>query len=344
MTTPQQQPSQATPALVLEHAAELLVAEEAAAHLVTAALRLRLAGITRLFQRRWTDLAPTGTASGISVVRLMADLARELLALPPIPADRLQAAAEDAYRIGVRQAYREAGLHPQPIDLPSSGDIASIDQAAADVTDAGERAARIAQATSRGTPATVGRIVAVAQQGANSVERAARTIVNEQANTAIRDVAERTGAQLLWVAERDACLTCLALSGHIVDAGAEFDVAATFAARPIEWTPFGGLTRPPRHPRCRCRTTPWLDGEPTPNSLPMVLRREAERTVLHGWGVASESDPVHQRAASRLLQRIASHHGTSPSGWKVPASVRTSTATRLRKGTFGVTPFPTHRP
>jgi hypothetical protein len=76
----------------------------------------------------------------------------------------------------------------------------------------------------------------------------------------------------------------------------------------------------------------------------MVLRREAERTVLHGWGVASESDSVHQRAASRLLQRIASHHGNAPSGWKVPASVRKSTETRLRKGTFGVTPFPTHRP
>lgn len=340
MTTPQQ-PTDPTPALVLEHAAELLLAEQAAAHLATAALRLRLASISRLFQRRWSELAPTGRAVGVGVIRVMADLSRELLALPPIPAERLQSAAEDAYRTGTRQAYREVGLHPQPLALPATDDVAaSIAQAAVEAQDAATRAARLAQATSRGTTATVGRIVAVAQQGANSVERTVRTLVNEQANAAISDVATSLGVRSMWIAERDACATCLALSGHFPGPDGLFDASLTFGARPMAWTPPGGLTQPPRHPQCRCRCTPYFGEDLSPASFPMVLRREAERSVLHGFALPSESDSIRQHAASRLLTRIAGHHGTAPSGWKVPASVRKSTETRLRKGTFGVTPFP----
>lgn len=72
----------------------------------------------------------------------------------------------------------------------------------------------------------------------------------------------------------------------------------------------------------------------------MVLRREAERSVLHGFALPSEPDSIRQRAASRLLNRVVGQHGIAPSGWKVPASVEKSTAGRLKKGTFGATPFP----
>lgn len=341
MTSPQQQPESAAPAIIWEHAAELLLAEEAAAHLATAALRLRLAGIARLFDQHWTRLAPTGNSSGVGVIRLMADLAHSLLTLPPIPTQRLTAAAEDAYRVGARQAYLEAGHHPRPVELPvGSGIDEVVANAAAEVDNAGTRAAVIARATSRGTPATVGRIVSVATQGANAVERTVRTLVNEQANAAARDVATDIGARLLWIAERDACVVCLALSGHVVDAGTEFDKSLTFGSQPLDWTPPGGLLGPPRHFRCRCRTSPWFGDELAPDSLPMVLRREAERSVMHGWGLSSEPDSIRQQAASRLLTRIVSQHGIAPSGWKVPKSVEKSTEKRLRRGTFGVTPFP----
>jgi hypothetical protein len=340
MTAPQRQPD-STPALIWEHAAELLLAEEAAAHLATAALRLRLAGITRLFGRRWADLAPTGRASGVGVIRLMTDLAHELLGLPPIPSERIQSTAEDAYRLGARQAYAEAGQMAQPIAPPiGSGLSASIADTVAEAENAASRAALIAQATSRGTPATVDRIVSVARQGANAVERTVRTLVNEQANAGVRTVATDVGARLLWVSERDACVVCQALAGHVVDPGEQFDASATFGTHPLAWTPPGGLTGPPRHGRCRCRTSPWLGDDTAPDSFPMVLRREAERSVLHGFALSSEPDSIRQQAASRLLTRIASHHGTAPSGWKVPSSVEKSTETRLRKGTFGVTPFP----
>lgn len=340
MTSPQPQPESAAPSIIWEHAAELLLAEEAAAHLATAALRLRLAGIARLFGKRWIQLTPPGTSSGVAVIRLMADLAHELLTLPSIPSDRLVSAAEDAYRTGARQAYLEAGHLPQPITLPrGSGIDEAVANAVAEADSAANRAASIARATSRGTPATVERIVSVARQGANAVERYVRTLVNEQANTAIRDVATDLGARLLWLAERDSCVVCEALSGQVVEAGDEFDVAATFGTHPPSRPP-GGLTGPPRHFRCRCRTSPWFGDELAPDSLPMVLRREAERSVLHGFALPSEPDSIRQRAASRLLNRVVGQHGIAPSGWKVPASVEKSTAGRLKKGTFGATPFP----
>lgn len=343
MTTPQ--PESATPAIIAAHAAELLLAEETAARHATAALRLRLAGIEGIFQKRWTELAPTTGQSSVDVIHLMADLAHELLHLPPIPTDRLVSAAQDAYRTGVRQAYLEVGLHPQPVALPIGDDLDAAAAAAdAAAQDAAGRAALIAQATSRGTPATVRRIVSVARQGANSVERTARTLVNEQANTAIRDVAATAGARLLWVSERDACVVCLALSGDVVDAGETFNTAATFGSQPPQWVPSAGLSSPPRHFRCRCRVTPWVGDDRAPDSLPIVLRREAERSVLHGFALPSEPDSVRQEAAARLLTRIVGRHGIAPSGWKVPASVEKSTATRLRRGSFGVTPFPAHRP
>lgn len=340
MTAPQQ-PDSATPALVLEHAAELLLAEEAAAHLATAALRLRLAAIARLFQRRWTDIAPNGRASGVDVIRLMADLARELLALPPIPADQLRAAVEAAYRTGARQAYREAGLPPQPVALPVDDGIGeSLARAVVEALDAADRAAQLAQATSRGTPATIGRIVAVAGQGANAVERTVRTLVNERANQAVIAAAEQVGAKALWINELGACVTCLSLAGHVVEPGDLFDSASTFGIKPLIWTPDGGLTAPPRHPSCRCRVTLWFGDMAGKTALPEILQREAERAVLNGWALSSESNSVRAQAAARLLDRIKTRHGTAPSSWKVPPSVEKSTATRLRKGTFGVTPFP----
>lgn len=339
MTAPQ--PESATPAVIAQHAVELLVAEDTAARQATAALRLRLAGIQRIFGQRWADLATGARHSRVGLLQLMADLARELLGLPPVPAERLVTAAQDAYRLGAEQAYAEAGLHPWSVAAPVDDGVArSIADAAAAARDAAARAVLIAQATSRGGPATVDRIVSVARQGANAVERTARTLVNEQANTAIRDVAAQLGGRLLWVSERDSCVVCLALSGDVVAPGDEFDAAATFGTHPLTWTPPGGLTGPPRHGHCRCRTTPWFGDALAPDSLPMVLRREAERSVLHGFALPSEEDSVRQHAASRLLTRIAGHHGTAPSGWKVPKSVEKSTTRRLRKGSFGVTPFP----
>jgi hypothetical protein len=77
--------------------------------------------------------------------------------------------------------------------------------------------------------------------------------------------------------------------------------------------------------------------------LPRALRREAERSVLKGWALPTEPDRVRTDAADRLLKRISSRAGYTPSGWKVPQSVKKQTERRLNNGTHGATPFPPSR-
>lgn len=140
------------------------------------------------------------------------------------------------------------------------------------------------------------------------------------------------------------CVTCLALSGSVVNVGESFDLNATFGAKPMTYVPIGvgGLTGPPRHPNCRCRCSPWLgQSEPGVIDFPTALRREAERSVLKGFARPSESERVRTQAADRLLQLIGS--GSSPSGWQVPKSVRTRARNSIDKGTFRTGPVPTGR-
>lgn len=93
------------------------------------------------------------------------------------------------------------------------------------------------------------------------------------------------GLRVVWVAERDACLVCLALSGHVIDpnTGAGFDEEATFGkpgSAPSVWPLGMPLMSPPRHPNCRCRLRVI---SATQTMVPAALRREAERTVARGW-------------------------------------------------------------
>ena len=181
--------------------------------------------------------------------------------------------AERARKLGLQQGFREAGERPSP--LGGSRDFGATVEASKAATKAQERiatAARLAGVTREGSFAAVTRAVAPAQQAAADVDRAARTMTNTALNQGIVDVAEHVGGKLLWVAERDACRVCLALSGHVVNVGDEFDVMARFAGQPLLWVPDGGLTRPPRHPRCRCRCSVWRGSAgPLPVDLPMAL-------------------------------------------------------------------------
>lgn len=109
------------------------------------------------------------------------------------------------------------------------------------------------------------------------------------------------GLRVVWVAERDACLVCLALSGHVADpnAGVGFDEDATFGPhRPTPvWPPGMPLMAPPRHPNCRCR----LRVIRADNVLVIeALRREAERAVARGWS-GYDSKRARLYAADRLI-------------------------------------------
>lgn len=151
-----------------------------------------------------------------------------------------------------------------------------------------------------------------------ALDRDIRYAVNAGFNQAARDVAERHGVGRMWIAEVDACLTCLALSGEIAPPGKPFDSNLTFkigpsgAPQPLPVYPAGPLWGPPRHPNCRCHTIPvpeladypvmpWEAGPVHPSE---ALKREARRSVLRG-DARSESMPARLRATAALLERGA---------------------------------------
>lgn len=110
-------------------------------------------------------------------------------------------------------------------------------------------------------------------------------------------VAEQTGAARMWVAERDACVACLAYAGvtTMVDV---FPVGLTFGDKPL--VPPGPLVGPALHAHCRCAIE-LID--PNDTAIPAALKREAKRSVLRGFSLPSESEQARLRAADRLLSQ-----------------------------------------
>lgn len=136
--------------------------------------------------------------------------------------------------------------------------------------------------------------------------------------------------RVVWVAERQACLTCKALSGQVADpsTGLWFDEFATFSPHgaPPVWPPDEPLMGPPRHPHCRCRLRVIAASN---TMLPAALQREAERAVLRGWS-DHDSHRARLTAADRLLIR----------GTNLPITVQDRAAVDVARGRFSTR----HRP
>lgn len=173
--------------------------------------------------------------------------------------------------------------------------------------------------------------LAETQKAVVAADRATTVVVNEAANTGSDQLAAKLGAARLWVAERNACLHCLALSGEVAPPGGHFDGSLTFGKKPLPvWPPGSELESPPRHPNCRCRCTPWLGSAPgyTGPDLPAALKREAQRSILVGWRTETESERARLDAAARLLRR----------GTTLPKSVQARARTAVKRGSFGEFP------
>jgi hypothetical protein len=347
-------PESAIPAIIWQHAEEVLSAEDEAARLAAGPLRNQLDQILQTFRLRWVREYGTfrSQQSGRDFIGFMADLSAALSAVHVDPAPALIAAAGEAQALGVRQAFIEAGLDPVEravvLDLALHDYANGIAEKASELVD---RAARMAATVRKGSFTAVTRTVSVAEQGANQIDRAARTITNEQVNDGIGDVAEELGARELWVAERDACVHCLALSGHLSDPETGlFDASLTFGGKPITWLPGateqpggawsgGELDGPPRHPNCRCRKSPWF-GHDTAGA----------ESITHDWaGAIAEArangdqvaeDAAHRAAAAArrsaatdlpaALRREAERSVLN--GWALPSepnSTRTKAAEQL---------------
>lgn len=381
--TPPSQPSRdAVPPLIFQHDAEALALEDEAALMSAGVLHNQLQDITRRFAQRWVTRWRRfrEKADGPEATQLTDDLSQALAGLHIDPSGPLLDYANRAARLGVQQGFVEAGLDARELDVPTPFTMTA--RVAGVAAAAQRRIDRAASMASTLTPGTFNQTVLVpvgqARQAAAVVERAARSIVNEQLNAGLSAAAKTVGALEIWVAERDACLTCLAVSGHSVGENGTFADGTAFGGYRAQHAGIG-FVAPPAHDNCRCRLTVYF-GHDTAGAesithdwagaieearergdvvaeeaahraaeaarrsaafdLPSALRREAERSVLHGWALPSESSRLRTRAADALLTRISARDGYSPSGWKVPKSVKKSTENRLKKGTFGTTPFP----
>jgi hypothetical protein len=180
------------------------------------------------------------------------------------------------------------------------------------------------------TFATVTDALAPAQKAIQVAEQATTYTVNAASTAGIVSVAAHLPdeeVQLVWVAERDACVHCLAYAGEVIHMHESFPVDLTYGKKPlVPWPEPQWLSGPPLHPNCRCRLSVWLghaEGAPGP-TLPEVLKREAQRSILKGWRMETESEGVRLAAADRLLAR----------GVNAPKSVKNYARTAIKRGRF----------
>ena len=177
------------------------------------------------------------------------------------------------------------------------------------------------------------------QKAVTVAEQATTYAVNAASTAGIKAVAAGIpdeDVQLVWIAERDACVHCLAYAGEVVRMHESFPVGLTFGKKPlVPWPEPLWLSGPPLHPNCRCRLSVWLghaEGAPGP-TLPEVLKREAQRSILRGWRMDTEPESVRLAAAARLLAR----------GVNSPKSVKEFARRAIRKGRFPEHAFPESR-
>ncbi|MGW4129488.1 hypothetical protein [Amycolatopsis japonica] len=370
--------------LIRQHDEEAQAVEDQAVAEVVGPLEAAFTALWRWVLRTWARLfgAPKSPAEGEPLRSLLDELVARIVGIGLDPVDALLANAQRARLLGADQGAREAGL---PV-LPDPGEVSDETKAAIErgvrwAQQKLETGAEELQALAEADLDEVLKRASVARQASAILTRTARTTFNAELNEGIRAAAKASGARLLWVAERDACVDCLAQSGQVIDWDGEFDPARTFGTKAHVF--HGLLKGPPRHPNCRCRVTPWF-GHDTEGAegithdwaeaireaeergdavgaaaarraaaaarasaavdLPEVLRREAERSILNGYALPSESERVRARAANRLLSLIGDgKNSRSPSGWRVPASVKKRAERALSKGTFTTRSVPTGR-
>lgn len=166
--------------------------------------------------------------------------------------------------------------------------------------------------------------IGIARGAVATVEQHVATTINETVNEALQVAVRTVGAMRLWIAEADACVTCSAYSGLVVDIGTSYP-------GDLSWDPnqravsAPAVQSPPLHPRCRCRVLPWVarwETEDVP--LPLVLQRQARSNIAHGRARPSESRAARVRAAAELLR----------SGVDLPPDVRAAARRAVRNRRF----------
>lgn len=302
-------------------AGELLAVTSAATAPTVEALRVGIQVVVAGLVARWVlafgsvSDAPVDTAAAAPFV----DYARDVIAgltLDPAAQEALEAAVADAWRLGGDHAAQFAPRNALRSILPTSRvlpDLTGVlaEQRSQAILGIDERALE-----ARGFP-TVVQSVAKLHRAASRIESNVAYEVTRAANDGVRDTTP-PGWLVMWVAERDACLTCLAYAGQTAAPGSPFPDGLTFADRPM--AAHEPLIGPPRHPHCRCVLQPL---PPTDTAVPDGLKREARRSVLRGWA-DEDSVKAKLRAADRLLT----------TGARLPKTVEARARRAVRDGRF----------
>lgn len=234
------------------------------------------------------------------------------LVAPSIGRD-LAAAVGAAFDIGIKDAAAVIG-DKAPKRLPKAPPKALVEAAREterSIADDIAKARKLARAGA--DPATVMSPVMAAQ---TSTKSSVVTLVNAAGNAGSTAVADAAGLPTVWVAETNACVQCLAYSGRTAKPGRKFPGGLTYGAKSYNTEP---LDYPPRHPNCRCTVEPLLA-----DNYATSLRREADRSVLRGFSLESESMKVRVDAAARLVEN----------GVDAPKSVIAFARRAVRAGEF----------
>lgn len=307
--------------------AEILRAEsDATAVEVTGSLAERVEQASKTLTALWIrEFGTTDAMPSLGEVGAFTQSARGTIAAALDPAVLDRDALADAWF----RAYRHGVEHGEATSpTPADGAALSWPEAPAFdlATPVHEQSQRALFDLANANVAGDGFAAVVRAQGdaRQAVTRVDATVVSEvvaAATTGTVDVARQVGAQLVWIAERDGCLHCLAYSGITTEG--VFPPGLTFGDEPLR--PHGVLHGPPLHPHCRCVIELW---DPSDTAYIDGLRREARRSVLRGDAASSEASKL--RAADRLLK----------AGSGLPKSVESKARKAVKAGKFADRPDP----
>lgn len=269
--------------------------------------------------------------------RLRARAVERLHALaerPPSLLDRLRDVAIVGLGIGAGLAAVQLGRRAvrrrpaRKTDIKDEILEAGIDRAQKRVALAFAAAEAVARHSAMRTGADVTVVMAAAQRAVNRARAAGRWVANYSINAGVAAEAKRAGANLVWVAERDACLHCLRYSGEVVKPGEPFPEGLSYAEKPLD--PGRALKFPPLHPNCRCRVRAYADrpakqpAASLPDALlPDALKREARRSVARGFS-SYASNGQRLKAADRLVS----------AGAALPKTVVARARADIKRGEF----------
>lgn len=218
--------------------------------------------------------------------------ARVLALVAPAIGRDLAAAVGAAFDIGIRDAVGMLG-DDVPKKLPKAPPAGLVTAARATEKTIVTEIAKARLLARAGADAA--QVISPVLAASNALSRDVVTLVNNAGNAGTTAVADAAGRSTVWVAETNACVECLAYSGLIAKPDKAFPGGLTYGPKSYNTDP---IAHPPRHPRCRCtvevlRSREYAD----------ALQREADRSVLRGFSLESESMKVRLDAAQRLIER-----------------------------------------